>query len=313
MTEYKNNFDKDEDVNKWISNEKVDDLLDKCHGGVFYAETPKFGMLYYNKVGSRFITTMFENNQSLKVNGIKIVSKHSQEKTEFFRQNQNQWAWATKHQKDRGVLKESIADFEKITNGTSEKDLVIVTRNPKLKLLSGMIQDINIHGDIHFSHQLFFKGYINKHYPSVLGIKTYEELKKIHPKIWEDILEQYLIGWFSEFSRIRTSEASHGKVGFNETYYKFLELNPINLDKLTIVDIDSIDGNLETPFKKYHNNLNFPKTIEPMSNKSKYSDMIYLLKKIGDNQKYSKLIESIEWEVSRDYFYYNLIKEKYGK
>ena len=312
MTEYKNNFDKDEDVNKWISNEKVDDLLDKCHGGVFYAETPKFGILYYNKVGSRFIKSMFKDNQSLRVDGIEIysnqVSGHNVRSI-----NQNQWSWATTYKKDRGILTESLGDFEKITNGTSEKDLVIVTRNPKLKLLSGMIQDINIHGDIYFPNQFFFKGYINKHYPSVLGLKTYEELKKIHPKIWEDILEQHLIGWFSEFSRIRTSEASHGKVGFNETYYKFLELNPINLDKLTIVDIDSIDGNLETPFKKYNNNLNFPKTIEPMSNKSKYSDMLYLLKKIGDNEKYSKLIESIEWEVSRDYFYYNLIKEKYGK
>ena len=52
MTEYKNNFDKDEDVNKWISNEKVDDLLDKCHGGVFYAETPKFGIFIITKLGA---------------------------------------------------------------------------------------------------------------------------------------------------------------------------------------------------------------------------------------------------------------------
>ena len=305
---YKRNFNKNKVIDEWIFSKKTSELLNDYHKGIFYAETPNLGILYYNKVGSSFMSTMFEHNQSLRVDGIEICSNKVGEHN-VRSIHKNQWVWATTHKKDRGILTESLGDFEKITNGTSEKDLIIVTRNPKLKLLSGLIQDINPHGIIFQHIDLFLKGYINKHYPSVLGIKTYEELKNIYPKIWEDIFEQYLIGWFSEFSRIRTSESSHGKVGFNETYYKFLELNPINLDKLTIVDIDSIDGNLETVFKKYHKNLKFPQSVH--SNKGVYSDMVYLINKVS--KKYKYLVKDIEWEISRDYFYYNLIKEKYGK
>lgn len=305
---YERDFNKNKVIDEWIFSKKTSELLNDYHKGIFYAETPNLGILYYNKVGSSFMSTMFEHNQSLRIDGIEICSNKAGEyKVRSI--HENQWVWATTHKKDRGILTESLGDFEKITNGTSEKDLIIVTRNPKLKLLSGMIQDIDIHGDIQFPHKFFFKGYITKHYPSVLGIKTYEELKKIHPKIWEDIFEQYLIGWFSEFSRIKTSDGAHGKLGFNETYYKFLELNPINLDKLTIIDIDSIDGNLETVFKKYHKNLKFPQSVH--SNKAGYSDMVYLINKVS--KKYKHLVKDIEWEISRDYFYYNLIKEKYGK
>jgi len=304
---YKEDFNKNKVIDEWVFSKKTSELLNDYHKGIFYAETPNLGILYYNKVGSTFMSTMFEHNQSLKVDGIKIYSNQVN-RNKFRSINDNQWAWATTHKKDRGILTESLGDFEKITNGTSEKDLIIVTRNPKLKLLSGLIQDTNPYGSILQHPGLFLRGYLSKHHPSVLGISTFRELKELHPNVWEEVFEYYLLGWFKDFNNIKTSAGAHGKLGFNETYYKFLELNPINLDKLTIVDIDSIDGNLETVFKKYHNNLKFPQVH---SNKGKYSDMVYLINKVS--KKYKYLVKDIEWEISRDYFYYNLIKEKYGK
>ena len=311
MSIYERDFKLNEVVDELISDKKTNKLLNDYHKGVFYAETPKIGILYYNKVGSSFISTMFINNESLKVNGIKIYSNQANQVGERNVRliNDNQWVWATTHKKDRGILTESLGDFEKIINGTSEKDLIIVTRNPKLKLLSGLMQDIKPHGTIFQHPGLFLRGYLSKYHPSAAGIPTFSELKKFHPNVWEEVFEYYLLGWFKAFNNIKTSDGAHGKLGFNETYYKFLELNPINLDKLTIIDIDSIDGNLETVFKKYHKNLKFPESVH--SNKGRYSDVIYLINKLS--KKYKGLLQDIEWEISRDYFYYNLIKEKYGK
>jgi len=305
---YKQDFNKNKVIDEWIFSKKTSELLNDYHKGIFYAETPNLGILYYNKVGSTFMSTMFRDNQSLEVDGIKIYSNQvGEHKVRLI--NENQWVWATTHKKDRGILTESLGDFEKITNGTSEKDLIIVTRNPKLKLLSGLIQDTNPYGSILQHPGLFLRGYLSKHHPSVLGISTFRELKELHPNVWEEVFEYYLLGWFKDFNNIKTSAGAHGKLGFNETYYKFLELNPINLDKLTIVDIDSIDGNLETVFKKYHKDLKFPGGVH--SNKGRYSDMVSLINKVS--KKYKYLVKDIEWEISRDYFYYNLIKEKYGK
>lgn len=313
MSGYKDDFKENEVVDKFFSDNEMEKILDKTVGGVYYAETPKFGILYHNKGGSTLIKNVFENknNETLKINGEAIYS-NSVGSNKLTPINDKQWSWATKLHKDRDVLNESLGDFEKITKGTSKKDLLIVIRNPKLKLLSGLLQDTNGHLQNHLQHSddLFIKGYLFKNYPTLNRFGSWDELKELHPNIWEEVFEFQLFGYFKYYwNGVTDTRSAHGKLGFNEMYYKFLELNPINLDKLRIVDIDSTDGNLETVFKEYHKNLELPGWVH--SNKGKYSDMVNLLRKV--NQKYPELLKQVKVEISKDYFYYNLIKEKYGK
>jgi hypothetical protein len=174
-------------------------------------------------------------------------------------------------------------EFRKLVSGTSNKDFIIVTRNPQNKFLSGVIQDF----------------------------KYYHKIEDMNQKTLTDFFEIYLRGEGNNGTaqtweqKIGTLSQAHMTM-HNETYYNFLENNPkISKSKLILVDLDKESNRLEAVFAKY-----FKTDIDevyPYGLKfGLYEDVKECILNLNP-----KLKEIVAQTIGRDYYYYKKLKDKY--
>lgn len=183
-------------------------------------------------------------------------------------------------------------EFGKLVSGTSNKDFIIVTRNPQNKFLSGVIQDF----------------------------KFYHKVKDMNETNLTDFFERYLRAEGNN----GTSQTWEQKIGtlsqahmtmYNETFYNFLENNPkISKSKLILVDIDKESNRLENVFAKYFKTdidtiYGVPENLD-WNQKSgimnRYEDVKECILNLNP-----KLKEIVTQTIGRDYYYYKKLKNKY--
>jgi hypothetical protein len=173
-------------------------------------------------------------------------------------------------------------EFRKLVSGTSNKDFIIVTRNPQNKFLSGVIQDF----------------------------KFYHQVKDMNETNLTDFFERYLRAEGNN----STSQTWEQKIGtlsqahmtmYNETFYNFLENNPkISKSKLILVDIDKESNRLETVFAKYFKtDIDWNQKFGLMN---RYEDVKECILNLNPRLK-----EIVTQTIGRDYYYYKKLKNKY--
>ena len=96
---------------------------------VNYLETEKFGILFFMKGGSSLIMNTFDL-----LNLTTTPSTRNSTWPKLFK--------STIRIDNKDVESEEYPEFVKILNGKSKKDLIIVTRNPIYKWLSGVYQEM---------------------------------------------------------------------------------------------------------------------------------------------------------------------------
>jgi hypothetical protein len=183
------------------------------------------------------------------------------------------------------------SEFRKLVRGTSNKDFIIVTRNPQNKFLSGVIQDFKFYHEIH-------EGYFQKNNPNVIKNLT-------------DFFERYLRGEGNNGTaqtweqKIGTLSQAHMTM-YNETYYNFLENNPkISKSKLILVDLDKESNRLEAVFAKYFK-TDIDKQYPYGLKFGLYEDVKECILNLNP-----KLKEIVAQTIGRDYYYYKKLKNKY--
>ena len=245
-----------------------------------YLESKKFGIMFSAKGGSGWIGDAFrENNLSIQPKG-KPFSM-------VWQQLISPWGGEDKH-----------GDLNNILNGSSEKDFILVTRNPLYKFVSGLWEEI------HTTYQLsnIFRGSVlveGKSFHTEKGGLLGQSMEFI-----QDIMTKWILGTID-----LQGDVSHAHAAlYNESYYNLLTLHNINRKNLKIVNIDSVDGDLENVFNEYYTNLKIKKDGYG-THRNKHEKLLTCLSKICDERP--KIHEFISRTLHRDLYYLNRIKKEF--
>lgn len=195
-----------------------------------------------------------------------------------------------------------------ILNGQSKKDLIIVTRNPVYKFLSGLYQDIMFEL---VSSNILTEIYVNNH--NFIN-NQYRYNQEIIKSIDDDTL-CFLAYNLLKYRSISGQNICYGhSFLFNEFYYSLLTNNKINNTKLKIVDLDDPNSDLIQCLRDYN-----PEIVNNQKSKNFWTHRPYheiLLKGIEKLcHKYNNLniLNNIKKEVRNDFYYYMLIRNSYKK
>lgn len=267
-----------------------------------YKETEKFGIIVTGKGGSTIVNHLIRDNNLSSYDTDKQNRVH-----EFIKENRN--FLDTTYTEEIKFIPE-LQEFKKIMNGESKKDLIIVTRNPIYKWMSGLIQELTDEMQSSVTLASFISDKYNFLIDDIGSLfenkKIKEDLKK---QILSDLAFRYLHG---SLIKNGTTLINHMYL-YNEIYYLFLENNKIDLSKLKIVDIDSDKGDLVDIFKMY-----YPEIPESMNtagfwtHRYKWDLALSNLQNFLEN---NDIVASqiLKTEVQRDLYYYNLLLKKYNK
>jgi hypothetical protein len=256
-----------------------------------YDETDRFGILYTSKGGSSIIRGLLEKYNLCGLN------KFGTEDLIFL------FRTLLSPKRDEKLIKESNTTLAEMLSGKSKKDLIVVTRNPLYKWLSGLFMDIN--GEVHRS-KLLYTFIKEKH-----NLNNNEDPLYLSPEALGDITYMYL----------KTAQERGDKIGdghaalYNETYYNLLINNTrTDLTKLKIIDIDDIDSDIFTLIKKYYPEIEHDNSTKSFwTMRGQHEAMLKgLMKNISENNDES-LKSLIKQEILRDFYYYNLLKERFKK
>lgn len=267
-----------------------------------YNETEKFCILFSSKGGSTIINSILTDNK------IGFLDRNNQ-----FDSSCKDYFNFTKGNTNRNISTE-FDEFIKLVNGKSKKDLIIVTRNPIYKFLSGIFQDISL--DLSKSHILYYM--MESKYPIKNTEKIENENKFNHLQDIENLHPNAIgeLSWIHAknlFYKYQSISRGHS-APYNELFFNFLYLHKsIDKSKIKIVDLDNPEYSIVDVIKKY-----FPEIKETdrlnnfWSHRSKHE---LVLKGIETHSKIELDGETIrKWlikEVQRDYNYYKLLKESY--
>ena len=271
------------------NNEIVYDYL--YHQTPLYNETDKFGIFYSLKSGSRLIqTTLQIQNRSL-----------------FTNNNFRQDLRTPRYDELRHLLSINKSDsyqykilneLKLILDGNSQKDLIILIRNPLKKFISGLIIDI----------QNDFAGskIIRKKYNFI----NHDSIYSFSDEILYEIINMYISRYTSEDSII---DFGHSAL-YNETYYHILSNFNLDLSKVKIVDLDNVNSNISELLCMYYPELISDETINSFWTQRKFhAKFINVLNQVMAHKSNIGIFERIQREIYSDYFYYALIYKKFNK
>lgn len=197
---------------------------------------------------------------------------------------------------------ESIKEMVNLIDGKSKKDLILVTRNPIHKWMSGTIQDIQSSiADSSWVSELFDIPYNSK-------IKTQEDQDNENK-----LISKILIYRLKSLFKNKASTLDGHSMLYNEIFYQFLTLNDkIDNSKLKIVDIDNPNHDLVQVISEYFPSIKIDESATSywthrMNWNDIYGDLSNTLLKQDDEWLYN-LITS---EINNDYHYYRLILSKF--
>ena len=230
-----------------------------------YRETDYFGILFTSKGGSSWI------NKRLKKNELDRLHNPNY---------QPGWQYAISPYKihSKKAPNENSGEWRNIINGSSEKDLIVVTRNPVKKWISGLWQEINA------------------------MVKLYH--KSLDDTEIENLMYKWLVGTYDMEGTLSTA---HCRL-YNEGYYHLLSSNNINKKKLKIVNIDSPAGDLEKVFSDYWPDYDFSEE-RFSTHRPKHERLLKILLKICRKQQHiHKHIINI---MMNDLYYFNKINSEY--
>jgi len=216
--------------------------------------------------------------------GNKIIHNPQYAETEYFLilySSKGGSSWITntinQHELGREAGEFSIESL----NGKSEKDLIVVTRNPSKKWVSGLWEELH------------------KERESTINELSDSELENT---IYKWLVDTYDIEGTLSFAHCRL---------YNESYYHLLKSNNINKKKLKIVNIDSIGGDLVNVFSDYWPHLKNEFIGEGgfSSRRPRHERLLKILLRICDkNNVIQKQITDV---ILRDLYYYNKIHSEF--
>lgn len=245
-----------------------------------YQESEKFGIMFSAKGGSSWIIDAFrENNLSIQPKG----KPFSMVWPELI----SPWGGENKH-----------GDLTNILNGSSEKDFILVTRNPLYKFVSGLWEEISMS----YGQDNIFRGSVlveGRSFHNKRGGLLDESMEFI-----QDIMTRWILGTIDLHGNVSCAHASL----YNESYYNLLTLHNINRKNLKIVNIDSVDGDLENVFNEYHTNLKIRKSGFS-THRDKHEKLLTCLSKLCDENP--KIHKFISRTIHRDLYYLNRIKKEF--
>ena len=264
-------------------------------------ETDKFFVLVTSKGGSSIMQNIINllNGKSRDDNSFFKLS-------EFFRDNQNFLTVGSTEL----VTQNGNEEFIKLLNGKSNKDLIIITRNPLFKWLSGIIQDVE--GELRDSEsELYkwvddtFKGFDISNINKSPDSRDYD----LNQPIISKIIYKYLMLMYLDNNNSCTK--NHASL-YNELFYLFLENNKnINFSKVRLVDIDSENGDIVEFIKNYYPSLDDSNFSEFYTRRNTWQ---FYFETITDEFKDDiSVIESISNDIRRDLYFYLLLKNKFEK
>ena len=255
-----------------------------------YVETEKFGIIFTMKGGSSYITNILDD---LKLSVVPSTLNSAW----------NHVFKSVMRIKNADIETTQYKEFLNIVNGKSKKDLILVTRNPIYKWVSGVYQEM----EVEYKNSKTLRYFINSSGSKEIPSNEMDDLEdsEFSEFVFNVIKAAFDIG--------ETSTWAHAGL-YNEMFYNFLELNPnIDKSKLKIIDIDSQDGDLTDILSMY-----YPE-IKMNSKSHRFSTHRNLHKRVlsGVQNKISHdssaLENDIKYRLSQDYYYYILLKHKYQK
>lgn len=280
---------------------------------MIYYVTTKFSILTFMKGGTSRIGGLLEHNKnisnynsntdgsadSLGIDWIRALSLHEDR--------------IKLNQPNRINPSEPQSHFNSTMLGTSENDFVVVIRNPRYKWLSGVLQDLRQQNS-NDSLQPSLIGFLVNKYPTLSEIfkdpenMFIEEVLNNEPDAFYDLFKHFLLGHLA----LNKSVTNHHSKLYNEVTYKLLQLNTeIDETKLKILDLDSVEGNIDNVFKHYYPDLDISDGQGKSTQRKKYEPLLIALKRFEN--EYPIYMSMIQESISRDFFYYKLIKQNYGK
>jgi len=261
-------------------------------GGVSveFFETSKFILLCTQKGGSSYINnTLTENN----------LFVHNPHETKPIFDKFNNFIDSLHVDYANMDIPEVALEYSKILQGKSKKDLIIVTRNPILKWMSGVVQDLDI-----LLHDA----------PVLRKLINYEvdyiDYEQSTLNLQKELLIDFLI---ERFESKGTTACNHSKL-YNVLFYQLLSVNSnIDKNKLYLVDIDNPNHNLADVLKRYH-----PEIQETEKHKLYWThrhkhDYLFsdFKDRIDERQLKIPLIESIIKDITYDYQWYLILLANY--
>lgn len=247
--------------------------IEEFQGGIFatphYKQTSKFGILYSNKCGSSLIRNYIDTNN------LNETTREIYQEVFVYGYQQ------LLHMEGS----DDFLDFTNMLRGKSDKDLIIVTRFPTQKWLSGMWTQL-VHLIKKDSNKDIWDGMV-ENTEEIL----YKELKHLADKI-------------------NSLSVGHSTM-YNEAYYNLLTLHPnIDRKKLRIINIDTLDGDLKSLISEYYD-FSFDLTGANIRNNSKVYPK--LINHLTDIFKKDRTIQHLlSKTIHRDLYYLNRIQKEYG-
>lgn len=311
-----NKRDRETALTEYNHNGIVDEIFCKppslLNNDMIYYVTTKFSMLTFMKGGTSRIGILLNQNQN--------ISEYNPNTHDNRQSLGIDWIRALSLHEDRIKLNdpnrtdpsENQIHFNSTMVGTSEKDFIVIIRNPRYKWLSGVLQDLRQQNS-NDSLQPSLVGFLVNKYPNLteyLKNKNnlfLEQVLNNEPDAFYDLLKHFLLGHLALTNCLTNN---HFKL-YNEVTYKLLHLNTIDETKLKILDLDSVDGNIDNLFKHYYPDLDISHGQGKSTQRKKYEPLLIALKRFEN--EYPIYMSMIQESISRDFFYYKLIKQNYGK
>lgn len=198
---------------------------------------------------------------------------------------------------------QTISDIQNIFTNKSEKNLIVLYRNPQDRLKSAIIQDFvsqivdNESADFLLSvlYKIFNTPYHvqtfirnNKHSFHLSSVET--------PEV-EVFLEKSLI-YFMDFLS-KDGYSNHHASEYLNYFYIFLMKYQIDLSKLILCDIDS--GNFDGLIKHYNLNVNYKQ-------KNSNSQFKYIINNILDDENNKHIADKFFYKIERENTFYDILK-----
>ena len=209
---------------------------------------------------------------------------------------------------DKKVKYDILSELKLILDGKSKKDLIIMTRNPMYKFLSGLVMELTTefqNSDI-LSYKVFGHSKQNIHN----GFGFNDKIKNIEVSILAELLDDY----FSNRFMNRTMPPQNHFTLYNETYSHILSNYNVDTSKVKIFDIDNPESNMGSLFGSYYPELaNHEKLNNFWTQRELHSVLLDALSEMRDSPTGSMAWERIQSDIYSDYFYYQLLYQKFPK
>lgn len=266
-----------------------------------YKETEKFSIFVTGKGGSTI------TNRILSANKLSVIKLEDQDSINENMLYHNNLMFGLDSSKE---LHKELHELIKILEGKSTKDLIFVIRNPILKWMSGVSQEI----DEELKNSLSAVSFLYEKYGLKLEnnldlFSSYDKNKTIIEEVFCDLAYKILEG---SFGRYGTSQHNHVQL-YNEIIYLIMQNNPnMDLSKVYFIDLDSDGGDLVELFKKYYPTIDTRDVDGFWTQREKYKIIFSRLKNyIMNNNRI--MYQVIQKELQRDLKYYHLLHTKYSK